>query len=319
MMGYVDQFDELEQLFRPFGEEKPILEHLRDLVEPWKDESWIDNYGSLIVHRRGNGKRVMLTAQVDVQTFVLTYIHEDGSARFLMTGKGSCCIAEGDVIRFADHLIGVVEYDADCQGVFDWQHMRIRAANGRLSVGERGILTGQVSGDLSEIRCPHCGESAGCMALLRVLQEKDVGNLDLYYVFAIGSESDKVSQRGVKCAIQSIHPDVGVSIESLETKPNNLKPGYGPAILLRDEHSVLRKPMNERCRAAAAHAQLSLQYAAVAETERETALYHFHCAGAEAVSIVIPTQSQAFHSKKILIRDLEDTIALSKALLQKLG
>ncbi len=319
MMSYVDRFAELEQLFQPFGEEKPILEHLRDLVEPWEDESWVDNYGSLIVHRRGTGKRVMLTAQVDVQTFVLTYIHEDGSARFLMTGKGNYCVAEGDVIRFADHLIGTVEYDSDCQGASDWQHMRIRPANGRLCIGQRGILTDQVNGDLNEIRCPHCGEVAGCVALLRLLQEKDVGNLDLYYVFAIGSESDKVSQRGVKCAIQCIHPDIGVSIESLEAKLNNLKPGNGPAILLRDEHSVLRKPMNELCRAAADRAHTALQYAAVAETERETALYHFHCAGAEAVSIAIPTQSQGFHSKKILICDLEDTILLSTALLQALS
>ena len=83
MMNYAGQCFELEQWFQPFGREATFLEHLRSLAEPWVDECWIDDYGSLIAHQRGDGKCVMVTAQADVQTVVITYIHEDGTARFL--------------------------------------------------------------------------------------------------------------------------------------------------------------------------------------------------------------------------------------------
>lgn len=109
MMNYAGQCFELEQWFQPFGREATFLEHLRSLAEPWVDECWIDDYGSLIAHQRGDGKCVMVTAQADVQTVVITYIHEDGTARFLMTGKGSYHVTRGNAVRFAKQLVGVVE------------------------------------------------------------------------------------------------------------------------------------------------------------------------------------------------------------------
>ena len=82
------------------------------------DECWIDDYGSLIAHQRGDGKCVMVTAQADVQTVVITYIHEDGTARFLMTGKGNYHVTRGNAVRFAKQLVGVVEYDDGNECVF---------------------------------------------------------------------------------------------------------------------------------------------------------------------------------------------------------
>ena len=282
------------------------------------DECWIDDYGSLIAHQRGDGKCVMVTAQADVQTVVITYIHEDGTARFLMTGKGNYHVTRGNAVRFAKQLVGVVEYDDDCQGASDWKRMRIRAENGKLSVGDRGILTDQTGGNLMEIYGPHCDVAAGCMVLLSMMQRERAKRLDIYYVFAIGSESDKVSQRGVKCAVYHIHPEVGISIESLTTNMNGIKLGCGPAILLRDEHSVLRKKMRVFCRMAAERLQTKVQYAAIPETERETALYHFHCAGSDAATVAIPVQPQGICARKILISDLQDTITFLAALLRTL-
>ena len=220
--------------------------------------------------------------------------------------------------RQAKQLVGVVEYDDDCQGASDWKRMRIRAENGKLSVGDRGILTDQTGGNLMEIYGPHCGVAAGCMVLLSMMQRERAKRLDIYYVFAIGSESDKVSQRGVKCAVYHIHPEVGISIESLTTNMNGIKLGCGPAILLRDEHSVLRKKMRVFCRMAAERLQTKVQYAAIPETERETALYHFHCAGSDAATVAIPVQPQGVCARKILISDLQDTITFLAALLRTL-
>lgn len=318
MMNYAGQCFELEQWFQPFGRENVILEHLRKLAEPWADECWIDNYGSLVVHQHGVGKRVMVAAQADVQTVVLTYIHEDGTARFLMTGKGTYYVTEGNAVRFAEQLVGVVEYDDDCQGASDWKRMRIRAENGQLSVGERGILTDQTGGNQAEIYGPHCGEAAGCMVLLSMIQGKTIRGLDAYYVFSVGSESDKVSQRGVKCATYHIRPDVGISIEAQSIDSAHIRLSGGPVILLRDEHSVLRRKMRGFCQAAAEQSQTKVQYAAIPETERETALYHFHCAGADAVTVSIPVQPQGVCARKILISDLQDTITFLTALLQAL-
>ena len=94
--------------------------------------------------------------------------------------------------------------------------------------------------------------------------------------------------------------------------------GINPIILLRDEHSVLRKKMRVFCRMAAERLQTKVQYAAIPETERETALYHFHCAGSDAATVAIPVQPQGVCARKILISDLQDTITFLAALLRTL-
>lgn len=319
MMNYAGQCFELEQWFQPFGRETEILEHLRALSEPWADECWIDDFGSLIVHQRGSGKRVMIAAQADVATVVITYIHDDGNARFLMTGKGSYFVAAGSLVRFAGQLVGVVEYDEDCQGASDWKKMRIRPENGVLKVGEKGILTDLTGGNHMEIYGPHCGEAAGCMMLLNMMQKRRFAALDIYYVFSVGSESDKISQRGIKCALYHLKPDVGVSVEALTAGAECCESGRGPVILLRDEHSVLRGNMRRACRAAAEKSRIPVQYAAIAETERETALFHIHCAGADGVTVAVPVQPQRVCAKKVLVEDLESTGAFLSELVQSLA
>lgn len=71
--------------------------------------------------------------------------------------------------------------------------MRIRAENGKLSVGDRGILTDQTGGNLMEIYGPHCGVAAGCMVLLSMMQRERAKRLDIYYVLLLVASQTRLA------------------------------------------------------------------------------------------------------------------------------
>ena len=68
----------------PAGDEAGVRDTLRSLVEPLADEVRVDALGNLIVHRKGNGPKVMLCAHMDSIGFIVTHIEKDG---FLRIGK----------------------------------------------------------------------------------------------------------------------------------------------------------------------------------------------------------------------------------------
>lgn len=317
-MSYIERFRELSGRFQPFSREAPLLEYIRCELQPYADECFIDTFGSLIVRQKGAGKRVMVSAQVDVPTILITYIEADQSGRFLMTGKGVCRIAEGSRVRFGTSMFGTVHYDQDCSGETDLQQMRIIAESGRLQIGDKGTLTGSVSGDDRKFTGAQAGIAAGCITLIELAIMGRLFGLDLYYVFSIGSEAELISQRGVMCAAFWIKPDVGISIELVAADDGQVVPGEGPVILLRDEHAVLRSDMRKAVRTVGEQSNMQLQYTAIAESSRETALYHYQCAGAQAVALAIPVAAYGTSEECVTVRDGEQCTKLVQQLLQYL-
>ena len=62
----------LNRAHGPSGDEGEIREVIRALAEPYADEITADTMGSLIVHRRGKGPKLLLAAHMDSIGFVVT-------------------------------------------------------------------------------------------------------------------------------------------------------------------------------------------------------------------------------------------------------
>ena len=75
----------LNRAHGPSGDEGEIREVIRALAEPYADEITADTMGSLIVHRRGKGPKLLLAAHMDSIGFVVTHIEKEG---FLRVGRG---------------------------------------------------------------------------------------------------------------------------------------------------------------------------------------------------------------------------------------
>ena len=306
-------FHEIMEGFLPFGRERSFLETLQNAAAPFGECS-IDRFGSLIVHRPGKGRRVMIAAQTDVPTALVTYIEPNGDARFLMTGKAPASVAAGSEFRFGA-VRGTVVFDEDCSGEGDTQHMRIRPGSGSLAVSDKGVLCGESGWSETKLSGANCGVAAALLALWELLCGEKSGEEDLWFVFSVGSEADLVSQRGVKCAAWNIRPELGISIEPLSAAKGKVACGSGAVLLLSDEHAYLRRPMRRLALRAAKESGAALQFAALAETSRETALHHLQCQGADALTLAIPTERSGYAGESACRSDVSASVQLIKKIL----
>ena len=66
----------------PSGFEQGVGAYLGELAKPFVDEVYTDALGNVICHKKGEGKKIMLTAHMDLIGFMVTYIDEKGYIRF---------------------------------------------------------------------------------------------------------------------------------------------------------------------------------------------------------------------------------------------
>ena len=81
-MDYLELLRTLNGCHGPSGDEREIAETIRSLAEPYADECTIDTMGNLIVHRKGEGPRVMFAAHMDSIGLIITHIDEKGYLSF---------------------------------------------------------------------------------------------------------------------------------------------------------------------------------------------------------------------------------------------
>ena len=84
----------LTQSSSPSGNESDICDIIKDEVSKFADEVYLDALGSLIVHIKGAGKKVMVCAHADEIGLMVTYIDENGFLRFAEVGglDKYCCL-----------------------------------------------------------------------------------------------------------------------------------------------------------------------------------------------------------------------------------
>ena len=68
------------------GREENIREVIRKEAEPYADEISVDPVGSLIVRKKGNGKKIMICAHMDEIGFFVNYIDEKGLIKVSAVG-----------------------------------------------------------------------------------------------------------------------------------------------------------------------------------------------------------------------------------------
>lgn len=316
-MKYDELYKKLLENIMPFGYENKLLEQIKAISEPYSDESWFDECGSLIVRKKGPGKRIMLTAQVDVPTLVITYIEQDNRARFFLTGKATPQIGISSKIIFTDGSLGVIDSeDKHCKDT-EIKKMFVRPIDGIFHVGQRGVLCGDTNFIKTGIHGPHCGNIGACIALLDTMQNLHCKE-DMYYVFTVGSEAQMISQRGVLGAVFNISPQAGISIEALSVKSNSyysIDIGMGPVVCLRDEHALISNKLLLSIRDYEDTNKKTIQYVALNETGRETALHHISSHGAVGATLCIPVDGQNTKDEMVMFQDINETSVLIQKLI----
>jgi len=252
-MELIKLIELLNSAHGPSGDEGGIRDVIAGLAQEYADEITVDTMGNLIVHKKGNGPKIMFAAHMDSIGFIVTHIEKEGFLRVGRLGGISPKEVAYTPVRFKNGVRGVLvpEEKADFGKLkLDECYLDIGAASEDeakklVQVGDTAVYDTAVFLAGDQIASPYMDNRVSCVILLNALKEIKGCKNDLYFVFTVQEE---VGIRGAKTAAWSIAPDYGVAVDVTDvddtpgsSKSGTVQLGKGAAIKVMDS-SVICHP-----------------------------------------------------------------------------
>lgn len=252
-MELFDLIQTLTAAHGPSGNEGGVREVIARLAAPYAQEITTDTLGNLIVHRPGQGPKVMLCAHMDSIGFIVTHVEEEG---FLRVGKlGGVAPVEAlyTPVRFQNGVRGVFvkEEKAEDKGLkLDACYVDIGAksreeALSMVQVGDTAVYDSPTFCNGDKVVSPYLDNRIACAILLKVLESLKETPNDLSLVF---TAQEEVGLRGARTAAWTIAPDwaLAVDVTDVDDTPGTercgtVQLGKGAAVKVMDS-SVICHP-----------------------------------------------------------------------------
>lgn len=208
----------LVKVYGPSSNEKEIRDYITNEIKDYVDDIKVDALGNLIAHKKGNGKKIMISAHMDQIGLMITDIDKDGFLRFTNIGGISPSITHSQKVRFENGVIGCVfsePVDDLSKLKLDKMYIDIGAfskeeAEKMVKIGDICIYHGELEENDNVVFTPYLDDRVGCFVAIEALKQIKEAKNDLYFVFSVQEE---VGLRGAKAAAYGIDPDVGISID----------------------------------------------------------------------------------------------------------
>ncbi len=252
-MELFDLIQTLTAAHGPSGNEGGVREVIARLAAPYAQEIITDTLGNLIVHKPGQGPKVMLCAHMDSIGFIVTHVEEEG---FLRVGKlGGVAPVEAlyTPVRFQNGVRGVFvkEEKAEDKGLkLDACYVDIGAksreeALSMVQVGDTAVYDSPTFCNGDKVVSPYLDNRIACAILLKVLESLKETPNDLSLVF---TAQEEVGLRGARTAAWTIAPDwaLAVDVTDVDDTPGTercgtVQLGKGAAVKVMDS-SVICHP-----------------------------------------------------------------------------
>lgn len=305
----------------PSGREAKIADFIKNKVKDFADEVYSDSLGNLIVHKKGSGKKIMLTSHMDEIGIVVTYIDENGYLRFSDVGGLYTKYLAGRRVVFENGTEGVVftepknDKNALLKMYIDIGAKSQEEAEKFVNVGDMAVFCGEFIQQNDVIIGKALDDRAGCFALIEALKRVKSEN-DLYFVFTVQEE---VGLRGARTAAYAISPDIALAVDVTDSGDTPkcdkvaVKLGYGAAIKVMDYSVICDKDVKETLISLAERENIKYQLEVMTEGGTDAGVIHFSRGGVKTGGISIPTRYIHSPSEMINKDDLEAVIKLITA------
>lgn len=226
----------LAGIFGPFGQEGEVAKAISRLAGPYADEITTDTLGNLIVHKRGNGPKLMFAAHMDSIGLVVTYFEEDGTLRFGKIGGVTAKEIRNAPVRFENGVLGAVKVHGKAEEdklTLDDLYLDIGAgsreeAQAMVRLGDTAVYAAATGKAGNRIISPYMDNRVSCGVLLRALEELKRTEYDLYMVFTVQEE---LGLRGAKTAAYGVDPDLAIAVDVTGAYDYPGAPKAGSAVL----------------------------------------------------------------------------------------
>ncbi|MDR2610304.1 MAG: M20/M25/M40 family metallo-hydrolase [Clostridiales Family XIII bacterium] len=324
------------------GIEQRTAKLIQELAAPLVDEIWTDTPGNVITHIRGEGKKILICAHMDVVGFVVRGVDEKGFVWLSRVGGVFHQFCWNRLLRFENGAIGTLrpvmgenrefttkkvsdigEDDYFC----DLGASSREEALAMVSVGEGAVWVAdrQLTED-GVIISPYFDDLGGCAVLLKLLEDlKESGNTggnDIYIVFTVREEIGVI---GALVAGNQIVPDYGIAVDVTTAwdSPSNrpkyegyTKIGGGPALAVRDALLIADRRFNELLARAADENGIPYQRG-FAKGGTDASSFQGVGSGVAVTNVSIPQRYLHTAEEMSSLHDAEQVAALLKAFLAK--
>lgn len=323
----MELLEKLTRCVSPSGRENSARSVIENELKSVCDEIYTDALGNLICHKKGSGKKVMLTAHMDEIGFMVNYIDEDGFARFSTIGGVQKYNCINSCIEFENGTRGKISYENKenpTTASFEKMYIDIGAASRKeaeekLQIGDMATYAPAFSIIGKRIMAKALDDRAGCWALIRAMQQTQKSENDIYAVF---TAQEEVGLRGAKTAAALINPDIAVSVDvsnvgdTPQSEELNLSIGKGPAIKMKDASFIIHENVKNMLLDCAKKADIPYQMEAASYGGTDAGAIHLSGGGVRAGTISIPTRYIHSAGEVIDKTDLENTCELLKTVIK---
>lgn len=240
----------LTEFDAPSSRESDLCEFIAKMSGDMGYEVDFDGLGSVIAHKKGNGKKLMVSAHVDEIGVIVNYIDDKGFIRFGAVGGIQVKEIAKRRVKFTNGTVGVIACDGNVEKpeiakmYIDIGARTREDAEKLVSVGDTAVFTGDFAISCDTVISKALDDRAGCYILLKAMENIKKSDNDLYFVF---STQEEVGLRGGKTSAFSVMPDIGIAVDVTGTGDTpdaakmDVRMGDGCAIKVMDR-SVMCNP-----------------------------------------------------------------------------
>ena len=327
-MDTFELISKLTAVFGPSGREESVSQVISQLAAPYADEITTDTLGNLIIHKRGEGSRLMLAAHMDSIGLVVTYMEEDGSLRFGKIGGVPAKEIRNAPVRFENGVIGTVKVHGKADEdklTLDDLYLDIGAesreeAQAMVRLGDTAVYATVIGKAGNRVISPYLDNRVACAVLLKVLEQLTKSEYDLYLVFTVQEE---LGLRGAKTAAYGIDPELAIAVDVTGAydypgapKAGSAVLGGGAAIKVMDSSVICHPELVEKLSLLAQQRSIRAQMDVLTRGGTDAGAIHQSRQGVKTGGISIPCRYSHTPTSVADLRDVEACVDILAAFLE---
>lgn len=326
---------ELASLNAPSGFEDSVRSFIKERVSV--DEMYTDSIGNLICHKKGNGKKVMVSAHMDEVGLIITEITDDGFLRFstlggietavlcskkVLIGKNSIpgiVCAKAIHLQKSDEVTTPLKLKDLC---IDIGAKDKEAAEKLVNMGDFAVFDGEYTPfGKNLVKSKALDDRVGCAIMLELIKEDYES--DMYFVFTVQEE---IGLRGAQVAAYNIKPDIALVIEGTTcsdvygSKPHNqvTNLGGGAVMTAMDSAAISDKGYYDFIMKIAKENNIPLQIKRTTMGGTDAGAIQKSGTGVKTAVLAVPCRYIHSPVSVMNLDDAESVYKLSKAVLKSI-
>lgn len=304
------------------GNEESIFSIIKSELGACAVELHTDSLNNIIVHKKGIGKRLMLSAHTDEIGIMANYIDDNGFIRFATVGGVDAYTSMYQRVMFQNGTVGTLcfENKIDIKKELKPQNMYIdigastkEEALKYVKPGDTASFVGDFCDREDTVVSKALDNRAGVYILLKAIKALKNSPFDLYFVF---SSQEEIGLRGALTATYNIEPDIAIAVDITSSGDTpgcetlDVKLGGGAAIKIMDKSVICDKLLRDALERCAKENDISYQFEVLTFGGTDAGAMQTVKSGAVTGAISLPLRYVHTPCETANKKDIDDCIKL---------